>query len=161
MEGRFSIGFDFGTESVRVLLVRVADGAVAAQSVRNYEHAVIDETLPASGARLPADYALQDPRDWMNAAQAACKEALKIAGAEPEKIVVFLGEDCAFLVVELGANDGVGQGWMLGDVLLDGLAERVIREGVGENRRHRRGFHKLHDASLSCRWHAALFDRAV
>jgi L-ribulokinase len=87
LEQRYAIGFDFGTESVRVLAVRISDGRVAAQASSRYASGVIDDVLPASGAKLPADYALQDPRDWMQSAAAACKEALKVAGVKPPNVV--------------------------------------------------------------------------
>jgi len=87
LEQRYAIGFDFGTESVRVLAVRISDGQVAAQASSRYASGVIDDVLPTSGAKLPADYALQDPRDWMTGAAAACKEALKVAGVKPPNVV--------------------------------------------------------------------------
>ena len=46
---RYSIGFDFGTESVRVLFADVRNGHIAAQAVQAYEHGVIDQALPTSG----------------------------------------------------------------------------------------------------------------
>lgn len=86
MEGRFAIGIDFGTESVRVVVVRLRDGLVAAQATSSYSHGVIDETLPSTGAKLPADYALQDPRDWLQSAAAACKAALSAAKIAPRDV---------------------------------------------------------------------------
>jgi L-ribulokinase len=86
MEGRYALGFDFGTESVRVLVVRLSDGYVAAQGAEAYAHGVIDETLPSNGEKLPADYALQDSRDWLASAAAACKAAMTIAGVAPADV---------------------------------------------------------------------------
>src|SRR5205823_8968254 len=56
---KYSIGFDFGTESVRVLVVDVSNGHIAAQAAHAYRHGVIDQTLPTTGEKLPPDYALQ------------------------------------------------------------------------------------------------------
>ena len=86
MESRFALGFDFGTESVRVVVVRVGDGFVAGQANSPYAHGVIDDVLPTSKARLPADYALQDSRDWLIGAASACKEAVAAAGVASEDI---------------------------------------------------------------------------
>lgn len=86
LEGRFAIGFDFGTESVRVVVVRVSDGAMAGQATHAYAHGVVDDVLPASGAQLPADYALQDPRDWLDSAAVACRAAIGAAGVKPEDV---------------------------------------------------------------------------
>ena len=73
---RYSIGFDFGTESVRVLIVDVSSGHIAAQAAHAYRHGVIDQTLPTSGEKLPPDYALQHPGDWLESAGEACRDAL-------------------------------------------------------------------------------------
>ena len=55
MGAKYSLGFDFGTESVRVLIVDVKDGRIAGQSSANYAHGVIDQQLPTSGEKLPAE----------------------------------------------------------------------------------------------------------
>ena len=54
--------------------------------------------------------------------------------AELQVIVVFLGEDRAFVFVKLGAARGVGQDRMLDDVLMDGLDERIVGDGLNEDR---------------------------
>ncbi|MEY4422885.1 MAG: hypothetical protein RL581_1423 [Actinomycetota bacterium] len=64
-EDKYVIGVDYGTLSGRALLVRVSDGAEIATSVFEYPHAVIEDTLPASGAKLPPDWALQVPADYV------------------------------------------------------------------------------------------------
>ena len=87
MDGQFSIGFDFGTESVRVLVVRLRDGFIAGQSSSTYAHGVIDHTLPTSTAQLPADYALQDARDWLESASFACKAAMAASKIPPAEVV--------------------------------------------------------------------------
>jgi len=84
---RYSIGFDFGTESVRVVVVDIADGRIAGQAVHAYAHGVIDESLPTTGKRLPPDYALQDPEDWLASAERACRSAVKAAGVTADQIV--------------------------------------------------------------------------
>jgi L-ribulokinase len=87
MSDRYSIGFDFGTESVRVLVVNVRNGQIAGQASRAYEHGVIDRELPTGGGQLPPDYALQDPSDWLNDSAAACRDALRAASASPDQVV--------------------------------------------------------------------------
>jgi len=92
MSARYSIGLDFGTESVRAVAVDIADGRIAGQAVRNYRHGVIDERLPGSGAALPPDYALQHPRDWLEGMSDACREALSAGRVAPE-LVIGIGVD--------------------------------------------------------------------
>ncbi len=62
-----TIGVDFGTGSARGVLVRTSDGAVVATETYLYPHGVIDRTLPGSEQRLPPDWALQHPADWLEA----------------------------------------------------------------------------------------------
>ena len=90
----FTVGLDYGTESVRAVLVDVSDGRLAGQAVSSYDHGVIDRELPAANGRfpLPADYALQHPSDWLTSAGRACREALA-AGAIPPREVVGIGID--------------------------------------------------------------------
>lgn len=64
---RHTIGIDFGTESARAVLVRVSDGHIAATATFAYPHGVIDRTLPGMEDRLPPDWALQHPGDWVEA----------------------------------------------------------------------------------------------
>ena len=84
---RYSIGLDFGTESVRAVVVDVRTGHVAAQSAAAYRHGVIDDTLPTTGARLPPDYALQHPLDWLDGAAAACSAAVRDGRISPDDVV--------------------------------------------------------------------------
>jgi L-ribulokinase len=87
---RYSIGLDFGTESVRAIVVDVRTGRVAGQATHAYAHGVIDETLPGpAGApvRLPPDYALQHPEDWLTSLAAALLAALPASGAAPDEII--------------------------------------------------------------------------
>lgn len=60
-QGAVTVGIDFGTLSGRAVVVRVSDGAELASAVHPYPHGVVDHTLPATGAQLPPDWALQMP----------------------------------------------------------------------------------------------------
>ena len=55
--------------------------------MHEYPHAVIEETLPASGERLPAQWALQDPDDWIEVLRTAVPAAVAAAGVAAERIV--------------------------------------------------------------------------
>jgi L-ribulokinase len=51
--------------------------------VVRYPSAVIDGTLPGSGERLPSDWALQDPDDWVKVVDEAVPDVVAKAGVAP------------------------------------------------------------------------------
>jgi L-ribulokinase len=101
---KYAIGVDFGTESGRALLVDVADGREVATAVHGYANGVIDERLPADagGLRLPPDWALQDPNDYIEVFKRAVPAVLKESGVSADD-VIGLGIDftaCTMLPVK-------------------------------------------------------------
>ena len=82
-----TVGIDFGTLSGRAVVVRVADGEELGSAVHEYESAVMDGVLRASGARLPPDWALQDPDDYVSVLRTAVPAALRAAGVDAAQIV--------------------------------------------------------------------------
>lgn len=102
---RFSLGMDFGTESVRALLVNLRTGEEAAESVSAYRSGVIDEKLPGSGKALERDWALQDPADYLEAAAEVVAGALKKASVAAED-VVGLGVDFTACTLVPTKDDG-------------------------------------------------------
>jgi L-ribulokinase len=101
-----SIGVDFGTESGRVLVLDARSGEELGVSVVPYPSAVIDRELPSTGERLPADWALQDPDDWLKVINDGIPEAVSSAGIEPAE-VVGLGVDFTSCTVLPVTADGV------------------------------------------------------
>ncbi len=79
-----AIGLDFGTESVRALVVGL-DGTELATAASAYRHGQITEALPGGGAKLPPEHALQHPGDWEEAVAEAVRGALAACG--PVEIV--------------------------------------------------------------------------
>ncbi|MEO8353042.1 MAG: FGGY family carbohydrate kinase, partial [Chthoniobacteraceae bacterium] len=73
-----SLGLDFGTESVRAVLVDLRGRELAAV-VAKYTHGQITESLPNSKKRLPPHYALQHPLDWIESAAKAARAAMRQA----------------------------------------------------------------------------------
>lgn len=80
-----TLGLDFGTESVRALLVGL-DGTELACSSAPYEHGQITRQLPGAADTLPPLYALQHPSDWLAGAAEAVSAALKAAGVGGETV---------------------------------------------------------------------------
>jgi L-ribulokinase len=87
MSERLSLGLDFGTESVRALLLDLADGRERAVAAEPFPHGVMDEVLAASGAQLPPHFALQHPRDYLEAAGRATRRALESAGVDASAVI--------------------------------------------------------------------------
>ncbi|QGJ69707.1 Carbohydrate kinase FGGY [Planctomycetales bacterium 10988] len=81
-----ALGLDFGTLSVRALLVRL-DGVELAEKTVEYPHGQILDQLPGTGESLPPDFALQHPQDWLESAALATRSALQQAEIAPEEVV--------------------------------------------------------------------------
>ncbi|HEY3873714.1 MAG TPA: ribulokinase [Actinocrinis sp.] len=91
-DGRCAVGVDYGTLSGRALVVRISDGAELGTAVCEYQHGVIERSLPATGAALPPDWALQDPEDYRRVLREAVPEAVAAAGIDPAQVVA-IGTD--------------------------------------------------------------------
>ncbi len=74
MSGHYTIGLDYGTNSVRALLVSVADGREIATAVWNYTHG-------QAGVVLSSDpnFARQHPADYVTGAEKTIRQALALA----------------------------------------------------------------------------------
>jgi L-ribulokinase len=87
LSNKYVIGVDYGTLSGRALLVRVSDGKEIATAVFEYPHAVVDEKLPTSGAKLPPDWALQVPSDYVDVLKVTVPAVLKESGINPQSVI--------------------------------------------------------------------------
>jgi len=84
---RYAVGVDFGTLSGRALVVRVRDGHELASVEHAYEHGVVADTLPGSARRLPPQWALQVPGDYVNVLRTAVPQAIAAAGVDPADVI--------------------------------------------------------------------------
>jgi L-ribulokinase len=87
MSARYTIGLDYGTNSVRALLVNVADGDEAATAIWDYEHG-------DQGVILGHDpnLARQHPADYLKGAAITIKQALanarkSVKGFTPDQVI--------------------------------------------------------------------------
>ncbi|MCL4202321.1 MAG: ribulokinase [Pirellulaceae bacterium] len=87
MEPRYAIGLDYGTNSVRAVVVDLADGTEVANSVYDYpsgEHGILlDAKDPNLARQNPADYIA----GYVESVGAAVRAAKKDRGFKPEHVV--------------------------------------------------------------------------
>ena len=76
---KYVIGIDFGTLSGRALLMDAESGKEIAESTMDYAHGVMDVTLP-SGKKLPPNYALQHPADYIQVLKTTVGNVIKNSG---------------------------------------------------------------------------------
>lgn len=81
-----ALGLDFGTESVRALLVD-RNGVERGSAATRYRHGQIIDRLPTSGASLPPGYALQHPQDWLDSCMSSVRTAMRKAKLSPRDVV--------------------------------------------------------------------------
>jgi L-ribulokinase len=84
---KYSIGIDFGTLSGRALLVEVETGREIASAVKDYAHGVIDEYMPDGRTKLPPDWALQHPADYLEVLSEAVPAVLKKANVSADDVI--------------------------------------------------------------------------
>lgn len=98
---KYVIGIDFGTLSGRCVLVDTDNGTEVAESVMAYAHAVIDQYLPC-GKKLPPQYALQHPQDYLDVLSTTIREVVRTSGVSVDQIhamcIDFTG--CTLLAVD-------------------------------------------------------------
>jgi L-ribulokinase len=87
MSEKYVIGVDYGTLSGRAVVVAVSDGKELGSGVLEYPHAVMDTTLAATGKKLPPEWALQDPNDYVEVLKHAVPAAIKDAGIDPSDVI--------------------------------------------------------------------------
>ncbi|MGH9250276.1 MAG: ribulokinase [Acidimicrobiales bacterium] len=83
----YVVGIDFGTLSGRAVVVRFSDGAELAGAVHEFGHGVVDRVLPTTGERLPPDWALQVPSDYVDVLKTAVPKAVATAGIDAGDVV--------------------------------------------------------------------------
>jgi L-ribulokinase len=87
MKEKYVIGYDFGTESGRALLVNVKTGEEVATAAVSYPHGVIERALPDSGVELGEDWALQHPQDYLDVLREVTPAVLKQARAKGNQVI--------------------------------------------------------------------------
>lgn len=87
VEEKYTVGVDFGTLSGRAVLVRVSDGFEVATSEFLYPHGVLENSLPNENLKLPPDWALQVPSDYVAVLRNTVPDILKESGIKPDDVI--------------------------------------------------------------------------
>jgi len=83
---KYAIGLDFGTLSVRAVLIDIATGEEKASSVYEYPHGVMETRIP-TGKKLPPNWALQDPQDYLNGLEETITTIISQNEIYPEEVI--------------------------------------------------------------------------
>lgn len=83
---RYAMGIDYGTLSARTVLVDIDTEEEVASAVMEYPHGVISDTF-LDGKKLPPDYALQHPADYLEVLDCTVTKVLQKSKVPPEEIV--------------------------------------------------------------------------
>lgn len=83
----YSLGLDFGTNSVRALIVDVTNGAEVGVAVSNYEQGEAGVIVSAKDPNVARQHPLDHLRGMEKAVAGAIKQARRTRGFTPEKIV--------------------------------------------------------------------------
>ena len=81
----YTLGIDFGTLSARAVLFDLENGAEIASEVYEYPHGVMDEDF--FGQKLPKGFALQHPRDYIEALKYCSSQIILSSGLDPTEII--------------------------------------------------------------------------
>lgn len=102
----YIVGIDFGTLSGRASVIRVSDGKEMGTAVTDYRHGVMDRTLTAGdGQKLPPDFALQVPADYIEVLKTAVPRAVQDAGVDAEDVIA-IGLDATSATLFACKQDG-------------------------------------------------------
>ncbi|MCB2202741.1 ribulokinase [bacterium] len=84
---KFTIGIDFGTETVRAILVDVSNGNCVASSDYQYTHGIIKDKLPDTDIELDPGSALQHPRDYITALRRTVPKLVEESNIDLDQII--------------------------------------------------------------------------
>ena len=101
---KYSLGLDFGTLSVRAVIIDIETGEEMAAAVSEYAHGIMSSVF-LDGTELPADYALQHPQDYLDSMISVIRECIDRSGISPE-LIIGVGVDFTASTVLPVTEDG-------------------------------------------------------
>ncbi|SCP99263.1 ribulokinase [Anaerobium acetethylicum] len=87
MNQKYVIGLDYGTLSGRAVLARCNNGEIVATAVKAYSHGVMDQYLPDGYTKLPVNWALEHPQDYLDVLDITIPKLLHDSGIAKEDII--------------------------------------------------------------------------
>ena len=85
--GKYTLGIDYGTLSVRTVLMDCGDGSVAAVDTMAYPHGVMSDCLPDGKTQLAVNWALEYPDDYLLVLEKTVNEVMKTSGVAKENVI--------------------------------------------------------------------------
>jgi len=101
---KYTIGLDYGTLSVRALLLNIESGEETAASIYEYAHGVMDCELP-DGTKLGKSWTLQFPDDYVEGLCVTIRELLSVTKTDP-KDIIGIGVDFTSCTILPTKSDG-------------------------------------------------------
>lgn len=83
---KYIIGMEFSTLSAKAILVNADRGEIKAISMCGYHDAVIDTVIPGTTKKLPPDYALQNPENYLECMEVLLTDVWRKAEIQPEEV---------------------------------------------------------------------------
>lgn len=103
---KYVLGIDFGTLSARACVFDVTDGTELGSGTHEYAHGVMDDKLDAGdGQRLPPEFALQVPADYIESMTESVTAALQASDIDAND-VIGIGIDFTSATVLACKQDG-------------------------------------------------------
>ncbi|MBQ6322343.1 MAG: ribulokinase, partial [Lachnospiraceae bacterium] len=84
---KYTLGIDYGTLSVRTVLMDCMDGSVAAVDTMAYPHGVMSDYLPDGKTKLPVNWALEHPDDYLQVLEKTVNAVMKTSGIAKEDVI--------------------------------------------------------------------------
>lgn len=83
---KYVIGLDYGTLSARAVMVAVHNGEVIAESIYPYPHGIL-RIAPGTETELPADFAIQEIDDYIEAMYSTIRSVVENSGCKAEDVI--------------------------------------------------------------------------
>lgn len=87
MRHTYSIGLDYGTLSLRGILVDTQTGEKMAEALSEYADGIIDQFLPQDEVRLLEGFALQNPQNYIDSTLEVLSSLVRTSGVQAHEII--------------------------------------------------------------------------